>query len=167
MPLKTQKANIRRMIRKVNPEMEDVDLGFLQKVHYPENIRIAEDQLGITLRRPKEEKPRKGPRRSLDVYYNRDGTLCADAVVVVQKHAPLDKRAKVLKYYNHPFTYSYGRIQLTVPEELINTQARVHLEFPNAPEIKTKKRRGRNQLKHYHIEEGGHFGKKAKQWRRF
>jgi hypothetical protein len=58
------------------------------------------------------------------------------------------------------------RRQNFTPEELIGTQANVHLEFPDAPEIKAKKRRGRNQLGYYHIEEGGHFGKKTKQWRR-
>jgi hypothetical protein len=77
-------------------------------------------------------------------------------VVVVQKHVALDKRDRVVKYFNGPFQYSYGRIQLTVPEELINTQAIVHLEIPNAPKLKTeeikkKKRRGRNQTRFFRI----------------
>ena len=114
------------------------------------------------LQLPKETK-RKGPRHVQDIYKCKtpEGiALCADALVVVQSQKTYDKKDRVVKALGHPFEYEFGRIQLTFPKELIGTEARVHIEFVNPPEIKAKLRRGRHVFDYHQIGNGGHFSKK-------
>jgi hypothetical protein len=44
----------------------------------------------------------------------------------------------------------HGRIQITVPKELIGIKAQVHIEFPNPPEIKKGTRRRRRNLHYFY-----------------
>jgi hypothetical protein len=82
------------------------------------------------------------------------------ALVVVRSHRTPDKRARIIKAIGHPFEYEFGRIQITVPKELVGIEAKVHIEFPNAPEVKEKTRRSRYRFDYYQLQDGGHFGKK-------
>jgi hypothetical protein len=162
MPLPFQIKNIRRILRKANPDIDDIDfetesmvpdpenLGeysdwttCLEEVSFPENILSLEDRYpNINWRLPKEQKIPKGPLKWLKIWQE-GTTLCADALVRVGRHKTVDKRDRVLKSFGRPEIYERGRMQITVPKELIGIEAKVHIEFPNAPEIKKRSRRGR------------------------
>ncbi len=68
-----------------------------------------------------------------------------------------------MKALGHPYDYGYGRIQITLPKELVGIEAKIHMEFPNAPDIKVRHRRGRLQFDYYQIDGGGHFSKRESQ----
>lgn len=102
------------------------------------------------LRLPEEPKKRKGPRQSQRIYES--GTsVCIDDIVVVKRYRTLDKKPMVVKAVGSPFSYEFGRIQLTVPKEFIGIEAKVHIEFPNAPKIVKRRRRGRRQFGYFQI----------------
>jgi hypothetical protein len=165
MPLPLQNRTIRRTLRKANPDVDDIDFetenclpdsenelcdwtSCLEEVSLPENIKTLEDRFPkFNWRLPKKQKgPPKGPRQSMKMYkcQTSEGPgLCADAVIVVRSHKVPDKRARVVKSFGRAVEYEPGRLQITVPGELIGIKAKVHIEFPNAPEIKKKRRRGR------------------------
>ena len=165
MPLPLQIKTIRRILRKANPDVDDIDFetenilpdrenelcdwtSCLEEVSLPENIKTLEDRFPkFNFKLPKKQKgPPKGPRQSMKMYkcQTSEGPgLCADAVVVVRPHKVPDKRARVVKSFGRAVEYEPGRLQITVPGELIGIKAKVHIEFPNAPEIKKKHRRGR------------------------
>lgn len=161
MPLPLQIKTIRRILRKANPDIEAENgvpdsenedeyrdwTSYLEEVSLPENIEILEDRFPkINWRLPKKQKgPPKGPRQSLKIYesHTKKGVTCADTVVIVRPHKVPDKKARVVKSFGHAAEYESGRLQITVPKELIGIAAKVHIEFPNAPKIKKKHRRGR------------------------
>lgn len=191
--LKTQVRDFKKMFRKANPGLpesfEKDNLLLMNEDEYSDwtscldpyasfevNERILEDAYpDYPLRLPKERKTRKGPRRSLLMFESSDGTgLCAAGVVVVRPHPTSDKKPRVVKAFGKPFEYGYGRIQITVPKELIGITANVRIKFPNVPPEameralarasrgdKTKRpwRRPRKQLDYVQTE-GGHFSKK-------
>lgn len=125
------------------------------------NEAILEDAYPeYPLRLPKEQKNRKGPQQSLNVYESRT-SLCADLVVVVQPHKTLDKNARAVEKLGHPFEYKYGRIQITVPRDYIGIEAKVHLEFPNASLPEERRRRGRKHFDYAQIGDHWTFGRKS------
>lgn len=164
MPLPLQIKTIRRILRKANPDVDDIDFetenilpdredelcdwtSCLEEVSLPENIKILEDRFPkFNWQLPKKQRgPPKGPRQSLKIYesHTKKGVTCADAVVIVMSHKVPDKKARVVKSFGRATEYESGRLQITVPKELIGIAAEVHIEFPNAPKIKKKHRRGR------------------------
>lgn len=163
MPIPTQIKTIRRILRKANPDIDDIDFEtedcvpdpenegeltnwteYLEEVPYPANIlRLIERFPNINWYLPEKQKTRKGPLKWLKRWHYEGTSLCADALVEVRRDETPDKRDRVLKSLGRPEIYEYGRIQITVPKELIGIEAKVHIEFPNAPEIKERSRRGR------------------------
>lgn len=167
MNIPFQIRNIRRILRKANPDIDDIDFEtedcvpdpenegelanwteYLEEVPYPVNI-LKLTGLFPNINwylPPKQKEYRKGPRQSLkfsEVSTPEGTVLCADGVIRVSSQKSIDKRPRVVKSFGRPETYEFGRIQITVPKELIGIEAKVHIEFPNAPEIKKKSRRGR------------------------
>ena len=162
MPIPLQIKNIRTILRKANPDIDDIDFEtedcvpdpenegeltnwteYLEEVPYPANILRLQGRFpNINWYLPEKQKTRKGPLKWLKTW--REGTtLCADALIKVRGQPIADKRDRVLKSFGRPEIYEHGRIQITVPKELIGIEAKVHIEFPNAPEIKERSRRGR------------------------
>ena len=162
MNIPLQIRTIRRSLRKANPDIDDIDFEtedcvpdpenegeltnwteYLEEVPYPENIlRLQGRFKNINWFLPEKQKTRKGPRKSLRMWQE-GTTLCADALTKVRRQPAADKRDRVLKSFGRPEIYEFGRMQITVPKELIGIEAKVHIEFPNAPEIKKRSRRGR------------------------
>jgi hypothetical protein len=127
-----------------------------------ENIRILKDLFpNVHWQLPKEpERARKGPQPYLNVY--ECGTsLCADVLVVVQPHKTLDKNARVMKALGHPFEYEFGRIQITLPKELIGLKANVRIEFPNTTKPEKWPPRGRKVLDYHQLGEPHSFSRKS------
>jgi hypothetical protein len=174
MPLPLQIKMIRRILRKANTDLDDINFQengvpdpenegeyydwttYLEEVSYPENRRNLEDRFpNINWRLPEEQKePSSRPRQSLDIYECQTlqgSLLCIDSQIIVQSQKTFDKRPRVLKAQplGQPFEYEFGRIQITVPKELIGIEAQVHIEFPNAPKIKKRYRRSRKVFGHF------------------
>jgi hypothetical protein len=167
MPLPLQIKTIRRILRKANSDVDDIDFAtenllpkgdneaeledwttYVDYVTLPENISYLESEFpNFNWRLPKKQKkPSNKPRQSIDIYECQTlqgSLLCADSQIIVHSQKTSDKKARVLRAIGHPFEYEFGRIQITLPKELIGIEAKVHIEFPNAPEIKKRHRRGR------------------------
>ena len=168
MPIPLQTSTIRRILKKANPGLVE-EMGsdienliydiegelhnwttFLEELPLPDNISILEERFpNVKWRLPEAPKEETlNPRKSIDTYRceTSEGlVLCMDMQIVVQSHKTKSGRIS-RKEKRGGCEYMHGRIQITVPEELINQTAHVHVEFPNPPEIKEKRRRNKRNL---------------------
>lgn len=160
MPIPLQKKKIRENLRKANPEQaEEVDFteDFVYDIngdrrYWPElleeglsfedNLSILEEEIpNVNWRIPKKQKE---PRKSKEYIYKspKGPVYCKESETVVR---PLKGRIKGIRY-------EHGRVQITLPKELISLEAHVRVEVPNPPEFKKKVRRHKRALQYWQFD---------------